>query len=279
MGTAPAITLQPISQRIMLAAGASLVVAASGDSPLSYQWYLAKMYGQEAAQLLDGKTSATIAISNFTYDAEGQYYCIVTNPSGSAQSAPAIVKAAIGQLDEKYLQRRLAEWINSIFLLWDGTGTQPPGTVAMIWHMQTNTRFPTPFLMGRISAIGRVGRDAVFPPDDAGKRRQAGARGFMLYLQFFGPEALTALSKIYDASDDGECTAVLRADGIVPIERQDVIDAHAFVDTMPEDRAMLDIRFYTTSEWFTQIDVIESVDMTGEIVLEDATKQEVEIST
>lgn len=275
--SAPVITTQPISQRITLGAAFVLSIVATGAA--SYQWYMQSITGQHAAQAITGAVAASFSISNFAYINEANYYCVAINADGSTQSAAATVKVAVGQLDEKYLQRRIYEWINTLFPLWDTAGTQPAGTVTMIWHMQDLGRYPTPILMGRISAIGRVGRDAVFPPDNTGNRRQAGARGFMLYLQYFGAGALTALSKIYDASDDGECTAVLRADGIVPIERQDVLDAHAFVDTMPEERAMLDIRFYTTSEWFTQIDVIESVDMTGEIILEDVTKQEVEIST
>ena len=87
----------------------------------------------------------------------------------------------------------------------------------------------------------------------------------MLYLQFFGPHAIDSLSKIVDTTDMPEMIDALQADGITPVECHDVLDAHVFLDTMPEERAMLDIRFRTTSEWSHTIDVIESADMTGEI--------------
>ena len=87
----------------------------------------------------------------------------------------------------------------------------------------------------------------------------------MLYLQFFGAGSIDALEKIVDATDMTEMIDALQADGITPVECQPVLDAHVFLDTMPEDRAILDIRFRTTSEWSHDIDVIESLEATGEI--------------
>jgi hypothetical protein len=275
--SAPTITAQPISQRIKLGAAFVLSIVATGAA--SYQWYVAPITGQHPGQAIAGAVAASFSLSNFSYDSEGNYYCIAMNADGTAQSSAATIKAAIGQLDEKYLQRRIYEWIHSIIPLWDAAGTRTTGYPVMVWHMQDITRYATPIIMGRISALAKIGRDAVFAPDNTGSKRQAGSREFMLYLQYFGPGALTKLQKISDATEDGALIATLQQDGIVPVWPEPVADAHVFLDTMPEERATLDIRFRTTSEWFSTIDVIESVDMTGEIVLENADKQEVEIST
>lgn len=255
--TAPAITTQPLSQRVKIGEALALSVVATGTAPLHYLWKLG--IG------VIGTDSSALSVSPFGYANEGNYTVTVSNVDGSIVSNSAVIKSMPGQFSELYLQRKLFDWINSIIPLWDGVSARAAGALALVWHMQDMPRYAMPLLMGRISAVQRIGRDVPFMPDNSGARRGAGIREFMLYLQFFGPGAIDALEKIVDATDMPEMIADLQADGITPVECQDVLDAHVFLDTMPEERAMLDIRFRTTSEWSHTIDVIESAEVTGEI--------------
>jgi hypothetical protein len=256
--SSPVITVQPASTRVKIGEALALSLTATGTGTLTYQW-------QKDGVDLTGQTAHSLTILNFDYANEGVYSCIVTNGDGSTTSDDATVKSMPGQLDETYLQRKLYDWISTMLTLTSNPDTRAAGSVAMIWHMQDLPRFATPILMGRISAIEKIGRDAVFHPDNNGSKRQAGIREFMLYLQYFGAGAITALQKIADAVEDLAAIATLQEDGISPVWATPVLDAHQFVGTEPEDRAILDIRFRTTSEWNTVIDVIESAEATGEI--------------
>ena len=256
--TAPAITLQPLSQRVKIGEALALSVTATGTAPLSYQW---KKDGTD----ITGQIAHSLTKLSFNYSDEGSYTLTVSNADGNVTSSAATIKTMPGQFSELYLQRKLFDWIGTILDLWDGTSTRDPAEIALVWHMQDMPRYKTPLLMGRISAVQRIGRDIPFMPDNSGARRGAGIREFMLYLQFFGAGAIDALSKIVDVTDMPEMIDALQADGITPVECHDVLDAHVFLDTMPEERAMLDIRFRTTSEWSHAIDVIESAQITGEI--------------
>jgi hypothetical protein len=254
--TAPAITTQPLSQRVKIGEPLALSVIATGSAPLHYSWKLGTVDV--------GTDAASFSVADFEYANEGNYTVTVSNADGNVTSNAAAIKTMAGQLSELYLQRKLFDWIVTILPLWNGASTRTT-EIAFVWHMQDMPRYATPLLMGRISAVQRIGRDVPFMPDNSGARRGAGIREFMLYLQFFGPGAIDALSKIVDATDMPEMITDLQADGITPVECHDVLDAHVFLDTMPEERAMLDIRFRTTSEWSHTIDVIESAEMTGEI--------------
>jgi len=255
--TAPAITTRPLSQRVKIGEPLGLSVVATGTAPLHYSW--------KQGTVDVGADASSLSIADFDFANEGDYTVTVSNTDGSAVSNAAVIKSMPGQFSELYLQRKLFEWLGTILDLWDGVSTRDPSEIALIWHMQDMPRYKTPLLMGRISAVQRIGRDVPFMPDNSGARRGAGIREFMLYLQFFGAGAIDALSKIVDATDMPEMIDSLQADGITPIECHDVLDAHVFLDTMPEERAMLDIRFRTTSEWSHAIDVIESAEGTGEI--------------
>ena len=254
---APAIITQPESQRVKLAGALALSVVASGTAPLTYQW---KKDGVDIA----GEDTDSYSKENFEYADEGVYTVTVTNGDGSVSSDDAIIKSMPGQLDEEYLQRKIYDWLSTVIPL-SSIPTNRTGKALMVWHMQDVERMPTPLLMGRVSSFQKIGRDAVFDPENDGSKRQAGVREFMLYLQYFGANALTLLQKISDATEDSASIESLQADGITPVWPEPVIDAHQFLDTMPEDRAILDIRFRTTSEWSTVIEVLESAEATGEV--------------
>jgi hypothetical protein len=254
---APSITVQPKTQRFKIGETLLLSVVASETAPLSYQW-------QKDGVDISGAVADEYGKSSFSYADEGSYAVTISNGSGTVTSDVAIIKSMPGQLDEEYLQRKIYDWLATVIPL-SSIPANRTGKALMVWHMQDVERMPTPLLMGRVSSFQKIGRDAVFNPDNEGSKRQAGVREFMLYLQYFGANALTVLQKISDATEDSASIESLQADGITPVWPEPVIDAHQFLDTMPEDRAILDIRFRTTSEWSTVIEVLESAEATGEV--------------
>jgi len=77
---APAITQQPASQTVTAGQAATFSVTASGDAPLSYQWF---MNGAAA-----GTNSSAFSIAQTATGQTGaQIYVVVTNAGGSAMSA------------------------------------------------------------------------------------------------------------------------------------------------------------------------------------------------
>ncbi|HLP07616.1 MAG TPA: immunoglobulin domain-containing protein, partial [Opitutaceae bacterium] len=77
--TAPSITTQPTSQTVTTGSAVSFSVAASGTTPLSYQW---KKGGAD----ISGGTSATYSIASAASGDAGTYTVVVTNSAGSATS-------------------------------------------------------------------------------------------------------------------------------------------------------------------------------------------------
>ena len=82
----PVITTQPASQSVNVAPNynttAEFVVAASGMTPLQYQW-------QFNGVALPGQTNATLTISNVQLADDGNYRVVITNIYGSATSSVA----------------------------------------------------------------------------------------------------------------------------------------------------------------------------------------------
>ncbi len=78
----PTITTHPAS--IVSAQGSNVTfsVAASGTTPLSYQWY-------KNGTSVSGATSATLALNNVQSANAGSYYAIVTNVAGTITSSTA----------------------------------------------------------------------------------------------------------------------------------------------------------------------------------------------
>ncbi len=88
VATAPVITAQP--QSLVVNQGASIVLtaAASGFSPLSYQW-------QFNGTNLSGATSATLSLPSLSYSQAGSYSLVVTNLAGAATTTNAVVTVTI----------------------------------------------------------------------------------------------------------------------------------------------------------------------------------------
>jgi hypothetical protein len=81
----PVITSQPQSIKADPGASITFAVIASGQGPLSYQWY-------ENGRRVQGATSASYTITDVTAAAAGNYDVVVTNSFGQVTSASAVLK-------------------------------------------------------------------------------------------------------------------------------------------------------------------------------------------
>ncbi len=84
---APVIASHPAAQTTVVGGSASFAVTATGDAPLSYQWY------RDDDAPIAGATSATLVLNPVKASDLGSYYVVVTNDIGSAtsSSAPLVV--------------------------------------------------------------------------------------------------------------------------------------------------------------------------------------------
>ncbi len=84
----PAITAQPIDQRVLAGGTATFTVAATGASALSYHW---KRYGTNLINSgkFSGATSPTLTISNAQAADATSYFVAVTDTAASVDSQPA----------------------------------------------------------------------------------------------------------------------------------------------------------------------------------------------
>lgn len=80
---APQISAHPASQTVLAGQTASFSVSATGNSPLSYQWF-------RSGSPIAGASAATYVTPATTVaDSGAQFYCVVTNSLGSATSNTA----------------------------------------------------------------------------------------------------------------------------------------------------------------------------------------------
>lgn len=79
---APAIVDQPIAQTTIVGGSVTFTVSATGNAPLSYQWY------KDDAEIA-GATSPSLTIASAQAADMGEYYAVVTNNVGLATSNPA----------------------------------------------------------------------------------------------------------------------------------------------------------------------------------------------
>ncbi len=86
----PTITAQPTGGTVWQGTNFSMAIQATGDAPLSYQWF-------KNNNPITDKTNASLALTSVTTAESGTYYCQVTNDAGSTNSNPAVlvVKAPI----------------------------------------------------------------------------------------------------------------------------------------------------------------------------------------
>lgn len=119
----PSIVTHPANQSILVGQTATFVVAAAGSLPLQYQW-------QRNGVAIPGATSfayttpAAIAADNST-----QFRCVVTNPSGSATSNPALLNV------QAVTTPIISDDFNALSLntgLWTYTNPGTPSTLSLV---------------------------------------------------------------------------------------------------------------------------------------------------
>lgn len=86
--TSPTITQHPSNQTVAPGGTATFTVAASGTTPLSYQWQKNSVNISDGGHY-SGTTTATLIVSNCDASDAGSYRCVVTNACGSATSNAA----------------------------------------------------------------------------------------------------------------------------------------------------------------------------------------------
>jgi hypothetical protein len=84
----PGITLQPTNQTVLAGTTVHFSTAASGTTPLSYQW-------QFKGTNLDGAVSQTLGLTNVQPAQAGDYRAVASNAGGSATSAVAVLTVLV----------------------------------------------------------------------------------------------------------------------------------------------------------------------------------------
>ena len=79
---APTIASAPVGQSVECGGSVALTVTASGDLPLSYQWY------NNLGQAVSGGTDPTLTLNNLTLAQAGGYTVVVSNGGGAVTSTP-----------------------------------------------------------------------------------------------------------------------------------------------------------------------------------------------
>jgi hypothetical protein len=78
------LTRQPVSQTVISGSSVTFTVAATGSSPITYQW-------TRNGSPISGATSASLRLSGVTSSSAGNYQARVTNPAGSVLSDIAVL--------------------------------------------------------------------------------------------------------------------------------------------------------------------------------------------
>lgn len=156
-------------------------------------------------------------------------------------------------MTEATLKTNIYNWLKLIApTLWVGAGNaRPTNTIAYVWHMDENARPATPLLEGRLSLNSRIGRDMPGSPDINGSQTYTGDREEMLYLTAIGKGSIDLLNTIRNSIEDTTIRPTISANSFLVVEAQPVMDAHQYLDSMPEDRATLDLRIRFIDTWTT----------------------------
>jgi uncharacterized repeat protein (TIGR01451 family) len=85
----PVISSQPESRTNVAGTEASFSVTATGQPPLSYQWYF------KATNTLSAATNSTLTLTNVQMAQAGDYLVVITNPGGSVTSVVATLTVRV----------------------------------------------------------------------------------------------------------------------------------------------------------------------------------------
>ena len=81
--TAPNIFLPPQSQTVAAGTTASFGVGATGNQPLTYQWFL------NNSEITNATSNSSLLLTNVKVSQSGSYTVVITNLFGSVTSSPA----------------------------------------------------------------------------------------------------------------------------------------------------------------------------------------------
>src|SRR4029079_15466875 len=84
ISSSPTISAQPVGGTVRAGTNVTLIVGASGTSPLFYQWY-------KYTQFIAGATASQLALTNLQAAASGTYFVTVTNSFGIVSSQNAVL--------------------------------------------------------------------------------------------------------------------------------------------------------------------------------------------
>ncbi|HTL56672.1 MAG TPA: lamin tail domain-containing protein [Candidatus Limnocylindrales bacterium] len=131
--TVPTITVQPTNVTVFQGGSVTLVVAAMGTAPLSYQWYF------NGTNLLAGATNSTLLITNAQLAQTGSYRVLVTNSVGSATSQSARLTVAVAPTITSQPADLVAPIGGRASFTVSASGSAP---LSYNWFYNTNTLLP-----------------------------------------------------------------------------------------------------------------------------------------
>lgn len=189
-------------------------------------------------------------------------------------------------MSEASIRSGIFKWIKKVVpTVWSQTAdiddddqpirvSRPANTIAFRWFIQDAPRPAVPVILARLSNDVRIGKDSAGEIDtDDNNRSYSGDREEMLYLEFYGSGGKDILRSIRNATQDDTAAPSVRVDGFAVVECGPVVDASAFLDSMPEPRSNMDLRIRYSETWTTgddTVSTIEHAEMSGEIDGADA---------
>jgi len=171
-------------------------------------------------------------------------------------------------MTESELKTAIYTWLATVVsTLWVGNlAARPDNKTAFVWHMDNDGRPATPLLEARLSNDSRVGRDYPGAIDIHGSVAYTGDREEMVYLTAMGELAVDILKTIRNAVEDTTVHPTFSVNKFIIVEAHPIVDAHQYLDSMPESRATMDLRIRFVDTWTTasgKPGTIDTANMTG----------------
>jgi hypothetical protein len=113
----PVILYQPVSRTVSFGQSATFSVTAGGTTPFGYQW-------QFNGAAIPNATNATLALSNVSGAAAGNYSVLVSNPYGSTNSSAASLRVVDPLISSQPVSRTVSVGRSAAFNV-TASGTQP----------------------------------------------------------------------------------------------------------------------------------------------------------
>jgi len=135
-----------------------------------------------------------------------------------------------------------------------------------IWEEQSEARPERPYASLKIiSGPLRKGSDQT-SPGAVGTFITSGPREFTLSINAYGPESLERISKLMSEIEKMSMVAYFKAAGVACIKSGDVRDLTRLTGTRSESRHQFDVRFRTVDNITEAPGIIESVEVTNNIL-------------